>query len=104
MTCIFLNKGFKQIPIVLRRGGGGWTRPEYFEVGGPHRGREIYLKTEVLNSRLIRNQTPHTSHMSLNRISDLFPCCLLRFFESGRGDPKAICRNTSLGSSWGKIN
>jgi len=35
MTCIFLNKGFKKIPIVLRRGGGGWTRPEYFEAGGP---------------------------------------------------------------------
>jgi len=22
VTCIFLNKGFKKIPIVLRRGGG----------------------------------------------------------------------------------
>jgi hypothetical protein len=54
MMCIVLNKGFKKIPIVLRRGGGGWTRPEYFLDGwGPLRGWEICLKFEKHKKKLM---------------------------------------------------
>jgi hypothetical protein len=42
MTYIFKKLMFFEMPIVLRRGGGGWTRPEYYEVGGPLFGVEIY--------------------------------------------------------------
>ena len=49
MTCIFLSKGFKQISIVLRRGGGG-----------------ICLKIELLNRGLTRHQFSNKKYLAVD--------------------------------------
>ena len=37
--CLFQKSFFEKIPIVLRCGGGGWTRSEGLLLGGPLQGR-----------------------------------------------------------------